>query len=247
MLQHTRKLTVNHKFSVAIIPFSNHIIRMVAFDDEKNLAEQRSKMISAHLKGRDITDPAVLDIMAKIPREEFVQESYANQAYADNPLPIGLGQTISQPYIVALMTQVLHLNKDCDVLELGTGSGYQTAILASLARSVCTIERHSQLIESAQNTLDRLGFNNIEYFAGDGSNGWPDFRTFDRIIITAAVPEIPLTVIDQLADPGKLVAPIGGEFSQALMLYEKQNDILTKTNICGCRFVKLIGDHGFGQ
>ncbi len=220
---------------------------MVAFDDEKNLAEQRSKMITAHLKGRDITDPAVLEVIAKIPREEFVIEGYKNQAYADNPLPIGLGQTISQPYIVALMTQVLQLNKDCDVLELGTGSGYQTAILASLAQSVCTIERHNQLIESAQNTLDRLGFNNIEYLAGDGSNGWPEFRTFDRIIITAAVPEIPLPVIDQLADPGKLVAPIGGQFSQALMLYEKQNDILTKTNICGCRFVKLIGDHGFGQ
>ncbi|MCK5563774.1 MAG: protein-L-isoaspartate(D-aspartate) O-methyltransferase [Planctomycetes bacterium] len=220
---------------------------MVAFDDEKNLAEQKAKMIASHLRARDITDPAVLEIMAKTPREEFILDTYKDQAYADNPLPIGLGQTISQPYIVALMTQCLHLNKDCSVLELGTGSGYQTAILASLARTVCTIERHNQLIESAQNTLDRLGFNNIEYLAGDGSNGWPDFRTFDRIIITAAAGEIPLPVIDQLADPGKLVAPIGGEFSQTLMLYEKQNDILTKTNICGCRFVKLIGDHGFQQ
>jgi protein-L-isoaspartate(D-aspartate) O-methyltransferase len=220
---------------------------MVAFDDEKNLAEQKATMIKRHLKARDITDPAVLDIMAKIPREEFVQGSYANQAYADNPLPIGLGQTISQPYIVALMTQWLDLNKHCPVLELGTGSGYQTAILASLAQRVYTIERHNQLIESAQSTLHRLGFENIEYFAGDGSNGWPDFRTFDRIIITAAVPEIPLPIIDQLADPGKLVAPIGGEFSQTLMLYEKQNDILTQTSICGCRFVKLIGDHGFQQ
>ncbi len=220
---------------------------MVAFDENKNLAEQRSKMISAHLKSRDITDPAVLEVVAKIPREEFVLDTYKDQAYADNPLPIGLGQTISQPYIAALMTQWLDLNKDCSVLEIGTGSGYQTAILASLARSVCTIERHNQLIESAQNTLQRLGFENIEYLAGDGSNGWPDFRTFDRIIVTAAIPEKPLPVMDQLADPGKLVAPIGQEFFQALMLYEKQNDILTQTNICGCRFVKLIGDHGFQQ
>ena len=220
---------------------------MVAFDKKNNLAEQKAKMIASHLKARDITDPAVLRIMAKIPREEFVQESYKEYAYADNPLPIGLGQTISQPYIVALMTQVLQLNKDCSVLELGTGSGYQTAILASLAKNVCTIEHHNQLIEAAQNTLVRLSFDNIEYFAGDGTNGWPDYRTFDRIIITAAVPEIPLPVIDQLADDGKLVAPVGGEFSQALILYEKQNDILTQTNICGCRFVKLIGDHGFSQ
>jgi protein-L-isoaspartate(D-aspartate) O-methyltransferase len=220
---------------------------MVAFDDEKNLAEQKAKMITAHLKARDITDPAVLDIMAKIPRQEFVTESYAPQAYADNPLPIGLGQTISQPYIVALMTQWLDLNKQCEVLELGTGSGYQTAILASLAKQVCTIERHNQLIESAQNTLQRLGLDNIEYFAGDGSNGWPEDKTFDRIIITAAVPEIPLPVIDQLADSGKLIAPIGGQFSQTLMLYEKKFDILTPTNICGCRFVKLRGDPGFQQ
>lgn len=220
---------------------------MVAFDENNNMAEQKALMIARHLKGRDITDPTVLDIMARIPREEFVQESYADQAYADTPLPIGLGQTISQPYIVALMTQWLNLTKDCSVLELGTGSGYQTAILASLARNVCTIERHNELIESAQNTLHRLDFENIEYFAGDGSNGWPDFRTFDRIIITAAVPEIPLPVIDQLADPGKLIAPIGDDIVQDLTLYVKQNDMLTQTNICGCRFVKLIGDHGFDQ
>ena len=204
-------------------------------------------MIAAHLKARDITDSAVLDIMEKIPREEFVQESYASQAYADNPLPIGMGQTISQPYIVALMTQCLSLTEDCEVLELGTGSGYQTAILASLAKHVCTIERHNQLIESAQTTLERLGFDNIEYLAGDGSNGWPQDKTFDRIIITAAVPEIPLPVIDQLAENGKLVAPIGNQFSQTLTLYEKQFDILTPTNLCGCRFVKLIGNHGFQQ
>lgn len=218
---------------------------MVAFDDEKNLAEQRAKMIARHLKARDITDRNVLDAMAKTPREEFVQKNYKDQAYTDQPLPIGLGQTISQPYIVALMTQCLRLNNNCDVLELGTGSGYQTAILASLVRSVCTVERHNQLIESAQNTLDRLGFDNIEYFAGDGTNGWPQNKTFDRIIITAAVPKIPAPIKAQLADDGLLIAPIGGEIYQELTLYEKQGKLLKKTNICGCRFVKLIGDHGF--
>ncbi|MBN1456428.1 MAG: protein-L-isoaspartate(D-aspartate) O-methyltransferase, partial [Sedimentisphaerales bacterium] len=218
---------------------------MVTFDKNSNLADQRAKMVEYHLKKRDIVDADVLETMAAIQREEFVPENYENQAYSDQPLPIGLGQTISQPYIVALMTQVLKLNKKCEVLEIGTGSGYQTAILCKLAKKVYTIERHNQLIESAQNTLSRLNIGNVEYFIGDGSCGWPEQKIFDRIIITAAVPEVPGPVMDQLAEDGLLVAPVGGEIFQELTVFKKHGGSITSTNVCGCKFVKLIGKHGF--
>ena len=204
-------------------------------------------MVRVHLRGRDITDPRVLDAMERLPREEFVSPAYASQAYADNPLPIGLGQTISQPYIVALMTQCLRLDGGQEVLEIGTGSGYQTALLASLARRVCTIERLNELAESAQAVLSRIGFGNVEYYIGDGSAGWPEKRTFDRILLTAAVPQISSTLLDQLADDGLLVAPVGPEGSQMLDVLEKKHDRITTQSICGCRFVKLIGKYGFEQ
>ena len=154
-------------------------------------AKFRERMLEWDLKGRDITDPRVLRVVAEVPREEFVPPSYQSQAYTDGPLPIGLGQTISQPYIVALMTQELRLDRKCDVLEIGTGSGYQTAVLAKLAKKVHTIERFAELSESAQAVLSRLGIGNVEFFVGDGSCGWPQQRTFERIMITAAVPRIP--------------------------------------------------------
>jgi len=218
---------------------------MVMFDKDKDIADQKAKMIERHLKGRDIVDADVLEAMAQVPREEFVLESYADHAYSDQPLPIGLGQTISQPYIVALMTQVLKLNKKCEVLEIGTGSGYQTAVLCKLAKKVYTIERHNQLIESAQNTLGRLNILNAEYFAGDGSCGWPEQKTFDRIIITAAVPEVPQPVMDQLGEGGMLTAPVGGELFQELILFKKHEGNITSSKVCGCKFVKLIGKYGF--
>ncbi len=223
------------------------IIRMVSFDEKKLFDSDRAEMVRHQLMARDITDSAVLEVMGRIPREEFVPEKYRRQAYTDQPLPIGTGQTISQPYIVALMTQCLKLDKDCAILEIGTGSGYQTAILAKLAKKVYTIERHNQLSEFAQTALARIGVENVEFFIGDGTCGWPDPLTFDRIMITAAVAKIPQPLLEQLCDTGLTVAPIGGELFQELIVYEKKQDQLISKNICGCRFVKLIGKHGYPE
>ena len=151
-------------------------------NDSYNFARQRAEMVKSQLKGRDITDEAVLEVIGRIGREEFVSDSYGSCAYSDNPLPIGMGQTISQPYIVALMTQYLRLNGGCEVLEVGTGSGYQTAILAELCKKVYTIERFGELSERAAAVLGRLGYDNIEFCVGDGSCGWYEEREFDRII-----------------------------------------------------------------
>jgi len=220
---------------------------MVTPNKDNQLELQKQKMLKNHLQARGINDPAVLQAMAEIPREEFIPEHLKSRAYADAPLPIGLGQTISQPYIVALMTQSLKLNKSSEVLELGTGSGYQTAILASIAKKVYTIERLNQLSESAQCILDRLGFKNIEFCIGDGSAGWPEQKLFDRIIITAAVPDIPSPLIDQLTDTGILVAPVGNKFEQDLIVCTKKQNELKCESVCPCRFVKLIGKHSFRE
>ena len=222
---------------------------MVTPNENRPFEIARNVMVQRDLQRRDITDAGVLYMMGSIPREKFVPQKYAASAYDDNPIPIGIGQTISQPYIVALMTQCLKLNKQCDVLELGTGSGYQTAILAKLAKKVCTIELHNQLSEGAQTVLENLGATNIEFYIGDGSKGWPktDTPMFDRIIITAAVPDIPQPIIDQLKDGGIIVAPTGGPLVQELVVCEKIDGKLKQKTICGCRFVKLIGEHGFRE
>lgn len=199
------------------------------------------------LMGRDITDPDVLKIMSEVRREEFVPESYQSQAYDDGPLPIGMGQTISQPYIVALMTQELRLNPDCEVLEIGTGSGYQTAILSKLAKKVYTIERCAQLSESAQAVLGRLGVKNVEFHIGDGSCGWPEEKSFDRIMITAAVPKMPEALVEQLAEGGLIVGPVGYAGVQELVVCEKQHSKIIDKVICDCRFVKLLGKYGFEE
>ena len=206
-------------------------------------------MVRDHLMGRDITDRRVLEVMGEIPRELFVPPKYRSQAYADSPLPIGTGQTISQPYIVALMTQHLDLKPDSHVLEIGTGSGYQTAILAKLAAHVYTIEKYNQLSESAQAVLGRLNIENVEYCIGDGSCGWPDpgAAPFDRIIITAAIPSLPMPITDQLADEGRIVAPTGGPYEQTLTLYQNEKNELKAKPLCQCRFVKLTGKNAFPE
>ena len=210
----------------------------------------RERMLNRDLRGRDITDPSVLAVMAEVPREEFIPDSYRSQAYADGPLPIGNDQTISQPYIVALMTQELRVNRDCEVLEIGTGSGYQTAVLSKLAKKVYTIERFAELSESARAVLNRLGIDNVEFYVGDGSCGWsasrlPPSGCFDRIMITAAVPNMPKPVVEQLADGGLIIAPVGGICVQELIVGEKRAGKLVERLICDVRFVRLLGEYGF--
>lgn len=202
-------------------------------------------MIEQDLRGRDITDPDVLRVMAEVPREQFVPPEQRDRAYFDQPLPIGSGQTISQPYIVALMTQLLQLDPDSEVLEVGTGSGYQTAILARLARRVYTMERLADLSAGARRVLEKLGIENVEYDVGDGSLGWPASRTFDRIIITAGVPDFPPPLVAQLAESGVIVAPLGSDAMQQLMVAEKRLGTLIEREVTNCRFVRLIGEHGF--
>ncbi|MCI0499653.1 MAG: protein-L-isoaspartate(D-aspartate) O-methyltransferase [Planctomycetales bacterium] len=220
---------------------------MVSFDEKNRYEIARRVMVEADLRGRDIRDARVLEAMGAIPREAFVPAKYAGQSYDDYPLPIGMSQTISQPYIVALMTQCLALRGGEVVLEIGTGSGYQTAILAKLAAKVYTIERFGELAQSAQTVLAELGLNNIEFFIGDGSAGWPEDRRFDRIMVTAGVPQIPAPLTAQLAEGGLLVAPIGGQWTQELVVAQKHKEQLSIRNICGCRFVPLVGKYGYSE
>jgi len=165
-------------------------------------------------------------------------------AYADFPVPIGEGQTISQPYIVALMTECLDLRGEEKVLEIGTGSGYQTAILAELAKEIYSVERFKNLAESAEAVVNELGYKNIKIKVGDGTLGWPEMGPFDRIIITAASPRIPLPLTEQLKESGKLILPLGESFSQVLTAVEKKKGKLESIEICGCIFVPLVGKYG---
>lgn len=205
----------------------------------------RDHMLRHDLQGRDICNQRVLQAMAKIPRERFVPAEYQAQAYEDRPLPIGMDQTISQPYIVALMSQALSIDRDCKVLEIGTGSGYQTAILAELAKEVYTIERLGPLSIKAQGILSELGYRNIHFHTGDGSLGWPEPMQFDRIMVTAAIQRVPEPLIEQLVLDGLLVAPVGPAAFQTLMLVRKTDKGLAEMPICPVRFVRLIGAHGF--
>jgi protein-L-isoaspartate(D-aspartate) O-methyltransferase len=212
---------------------------------QDQLDQAKHQMLTRDLRGRGITDARVLQAIAELPRELFVPEAYRAQTYSDEPLPIGSGQTISQPYIVALMTQLLRLDHDLDVLEVGTGSGYQTALLSRLCRKVYTIEKLPELSAAARQRLDRLAITNVEFGVGDGSRGWSEPRAFERILLTAAVPAIPKPLADALSEGGRLVAPVGGPMTQELILAEKFRGKLVETDICGCRFVRLIGEYGF--
>jgi protein-L-isoaspartate(D-aspartate) O-methyltransferase len=205
----------------------------------------RRRMVESQLRDRGIRDQRVLDAMARIPRHEFVSEEHESQAYEDHPIPIGKNQTISQPFIVAASLQALSLKGTESVLEVGTGSGYQTALLAALAQMVYSIERHSALAASAEEVLNELGINNVKIIVGDGSYGIPEFSPYDAILVSAAAPEIPGTLFEQLADGGRMVIPVGPPHSQELQLVRKQAGTPVVEVIEGCRFVPLIGAGGY--
>lgn len=202
-------------------------------------------MVEEQLIPRGIKDQRVLDAFRKVERHRFVPEEIRMSAYADFPLPIGEGQTISQPYIVALMTECLNLTGMERVLEIGTGSGYQTAILSELSKEIYSIERFENLAKKSQSDLTELGYTNIKIRAGDGTLGWPEEAPFDRIIVTAASPRVPLPLIEQLDENGLIILPLGSDFGQVLTLVKKVKGQLQSTEICGCAFVPLVGKYGY--
>jgi len=206
---------------------------------------QREEMVLKQIEARGITSSAVLAALRKVPRHLFVSEALMDQAYGDYPLPIGEQQTISQPYIVAEMTQALELDKNSRVLEIGTGSGYQAAILAEIAFRVYTIERISSLYGKTRRLFDRLRYHNIITRYADGTCGWPDESPFDAIIVTAGAPLIPEALIEQLNIGGRMVIPVGNKYSQELIKLEKDESGTHQTNLGGCRFVKLVGEQGW--
>ncbi|HXF12961.1 MAG TPA: protein-L-isoaspartate(D-aspartate) O-methyltransferase [Terriglobales bacterium] len=205
----------------------------------------RRRMVESQLRDRGIRNQRVLDAMLRIPRHEFVSEEYKSQAYEDHPIPIGKGQTISQPFIVAASLQALSLQGKESVLEIGTGSAYQTALLASLAQMVYSIERHDVLAASSQTVLKKLGINNVKIVVGDGSFGLPEFSPYEAILVSAAAPEIPHTLFEQLAEGGRMVIPVGPQQSQELQLVRRQAGKPVVEVIEGCRFVPLIGASGY--
>lgn len=203
----------------------------------------RRRMVEEQLVLRGIQDAAVLRAFRGVERHKFVPEGSRGSAYADFPVSIGEGQTISQPYIVALMSEALKLTGKERVLEVGTGSGYQAAILAELAKEVYSVERFAVLAERAAGVLEALGYRNIRIRVGDGTEGWPEEAPFDRVIITAAAQRVPEPLFQQLAEDGLLIAPVGENFSQVLTLFTKKKGKLESKQLCGCVFVPLIGKY----
>lgn len=205
----------------------------------------RARMVREQLIPQGITSQRVLDVMAQTPRHRFVQDALWSQAHGDFCLPIGAGQTISKPYVVARMTEALGLKGDESVLEIGTGCGYQTAVLASLASRVFSVERIKALHVQARQTLDKLHIINVLCTVDDGTLGWRQYAPYDAIIVTAGGPDIPQPLIDQLADPGRMVIPVGERENQQLIVLEKRDGEITRTPLDDVRFVSLIGDHGW--
>ena len=204
-------------------------------------------MVKTQIEARGVTDQRVLAAMRQVPRHLFVSEALMDQAYTDTPLPIGEQQTISQPYIVAEMTQALQLGREDRVLEIGTGSGYQAAVLARIAYRVYTIERIRALYLQVRRLFDELRLFNVVTRYGDGSKGWEEESPFDAIIITAGTPKIPALLVNQLAVGGRLVAPVGNPHSQDLIKLVKEKTGIRQSNLGGCRFVKLVGEHGWQE
>jgi protein-L-isoaspartate(D-aspartate) O-methyltransferase len=206
---------------------------------------QRRAMVESQLRARGIRDDRVLAAMLHVPRHEFISAEYRDQAYEDHPIPIGEGQTLSQPYIVAIMLEALALNPSDAVLEIGTGSGYQTALLAELTRQIYSVERHASLARTAESTLARLGYKNVQVVLGDGSHGLPEHAPFDAVVVSAAAPQIPPPLLEQLREGGRMIIPIGPAHAQELQLVRKQAGQPVVTNLEGCRFVPLIGSEGY--
>jgi protein-L-isoaspartate(D-aspartate) O-methyltransferase len=219
----------------------------VAMDDEESYALERDRMVEEQLRGRDITDRRVLAAMRQVPRHRFVRPADLHLAYADCPLPIGHGQTISQPYIVALMTQLLEPNPDDTVLEIGTGSGYQAAILAQLVGQVISVERIPELAAQTRLLLVRLGVTNVEVREGDGTQGCVDRAPFAGIVVTAGAPRVPEPLRQQLADGGRLVLPVGSRDGQMLERWTRCGEDLQRERIAPVAFVPLIGEQGWSE
>ena len=206
---------------------------------------ERTRMVDEQLIPRGITDSRVLKAMRTVPRHRFVEMGQKDMAYTDQPLAIGHQQTISQPYIVALMTQALKPGPEDKVLEIGTGSGYQAAVLAELCREVYTVEKINELLESARAVLKDLGYDNVISKLHDGTLGWPDHAPYDAILVTAGAPEIPGPLMDQLADGGRMLIPVGDQTYQELIKITKKDGEIHKEKLGGCRFVPLLGKHGW--
>lgn len=214
-------------------------------EEADQYADERERMVSNQIARRGIRDKRLLEAMRTIPRHLFTTQEHRNLAYTDGPLPIGHGQTISQPYIVALMTELLYLRGDELVLEVGTGSGYQAAILAHLARTVHTIERHVELAEHARSILQGLGYENVHVHTGDGSQGLPEYAPYQGIMVTAGAPRVPKPLMDQLDEGGRLVLPIGTLGGQMLERWTRHGDEYESESIAPVAFVPLRGEHGW--
>jgi protein-L-isoaspartate(D-aspartate) O-methyltransferase len=208
-------------------------------------ARERAEMVERQLARRGIADERVLQAFRRVPREAFVRRELAKYAYDDGPLPIGEGQTISQPYVVALMTEAARVEPGVRVLDVGTGSGYAAAILAELAGEVVTIERHAALADAARETLQRLGYENIEVMAGDGSRGVPERAPYDAILVAAGAPVVPVSLKEQLAEGGRLVIPVSANEHQDLLVITRRGDRFEEENLGGVRFVPLLGEEGW--
>ena len=216
-------------------------------NEPQKFTRWRRDMVATQITARGISDPLVIQAMTRVPRHLFVSEALVDSAYGDFPLPIGQGQTISQPYIIAEMTQNLELTGSERVLEIGTGSGYQAAVLAQIVYKVYTIERNNTLYLQTRRLFDRLRYHNIVTRYSDGTQGWRAESPFDAIMVTAGGNQVPAPLVDQLDMGGRLVMPVGGHHSQELLKIEKTRTGIKTTNLGGCRFVKLIGEHGWQE
>src|SRR5271165_1265771 len=219
--------------------------RLTMLNAPHPLAHLRTRMVEEQLRSRGISDPRVLAAMGKVPREQFIAGEDFRDAYGDHPLPIGAGQTVSQPYIVAAMVEALELRPEDRVLEVGTGTGYEAAILGELAAEVWTIERHPELSDKAREILARLGYTNVHVIQGDGSLGLPPQAPFDKILVAAAAPRIPGSLVAQLVDGGRLVVPVGDRYEQQVHVVRKLGDEIAITTHDLCRFVPLVGQEGW--